>query len=168
MPRVLINESLDERAAGTYVALVQAVARKQSEGLDVRIMLRGDYAVEARHLEFLKTCGIDLASVRWRDRNHTKGIVIDSSAVLVGSHNWSFDGTVLNRDASLIFFDEEIARYFEDVFLYDWENWSRDTMQIRERNPVIEVISTGRDLAALRGRVAAGRLRVRRLFHPDD
>jgi hypothetical protein len=41
-------------------------------------------------------------------------------------------------------------------------------MQIRERNPVIEVISTGRDLAALRGRVAAGRLRVRRLFHPDD
>jgi phospholipase D-like protein len=163
-----IHESLDERAASTYVALVQAVARKQSEGLDVRIMLRGDYAVEARHLEFMKTFGIDLARVRWRNRNHTKGIVVDSAAVLVGSHNWSFDGTVLNRDASLIFFDEEIARYFEDVFFYDWENWSRDAVQIREKNPVIEMISTGRDLAALRERVATGRLRVRRLFHPDD
>jgi phosphatidylserine/phosphatidylglycerophosphate/cardiolipin synthase-like enzyme len=39
-----INESLDERATDTYVALVRAIAAKQQEGLDVRIILRATTA----------------------------------------------------------------------------------------------------------------------------
>ena len=120
-----INESLDERATANYVAMIEAIAKKQQEGLDVRIILRSDTGVEARHIEFMKTHGIDMTRVRWRARNHTKGIIIDSARVLLGSHNWSFDGTVLNRDASLLFYDVDIAKYLEGVFIYDWENWSR-------------------------------------------
>jgi len=39
-----------------------------------------------------------------------------------GSHNWSNDGAVTNRDASLIFYDAEVAKYFEKIYDYDWEN----------------------------------------------
>jgi phosphatidylserine/phosphatidylglycerophosphate/cardiolipin synthase-like enzyme len=62
---------------------------------------------------------------RWHNRTHTKGIIVDSARVLLGSHNWSYDGTVLNRDASLLFYEAEIGQYLEEIFIYDWENWSK-------------------------------------------
>jgi phosphatidylserine/phosphatidylglycerophosphate/cardiolipin synthase-like enzyme len=42
------------------------------------------------------------------------------SQVLVGSHNWSGSGVTLNRDASLIFDDREIAEYYLEAFEIDW------------------------------------------------
>jgi phosphatidylserine/phosphatidylglycerophosphate/cardiolipin synthase-like enzyme len=38
----------------------------------------------------------------------------------MGSHNWTTAGTGFNRDASLIFYDAEIAKFYEEIFLYDW------------------------------------------------
>ena len=40
---------------------------------------------------------------------------------MFGSHNWSNEGVKTNRDASLIFFDQEIAQYLGEVYEYDWE-----------------------------------------------
>jgi hypothetical protein len=40
---------------------------------------------------------------------------------MFGSHNWSNEGVKTNRDASLIFDDEEIASYLAQVYEYDWE-----------------------------------------------
>jgi hypothetical protein len=37
------------------------------------------------------------------------------------SHNWSNEGVKTNRDASLIFFDKEIAAYLAQVYEYDWD-----------------------------------------------
>jgi phosphatidylserine/phosphatidylglycerophosphate/cardiolipin synthase-like enzyme len=44
----------------------------------------------------------------------------------VGSHNWTNQGTVANRDASLIIHHEEIAKYYEQVFLFDWDTLTRN------------------------------------------
>jgi len=51
---------------------------------------------------------------------HTKGILVDSRSTLVGSHNWTNEGTTYNRDASLLFDDPEVTAYFEQVFSHDW------------------------------------------------
>jgi phosphatidylserine/phosphatidylglycerophosphate/cardiolipin synthase-like enzyme len=40
---------------------------------------------------------------------------------MFGSHNWSNEGVKTNRDASLIFYDAEIAQYLAQVYEYDWE-----------------------------------------------
>lgn len=163
-----INESLDPRAEQTYIPLLEAIARKQREGLDVRIILRAENGVEARHIEFMKTHGLDIGRVRWRNRTHTKGIIVDSARVLIGSHNWSYDGTVLNRDASLLFYDAEIARYLEGIFIYDWENWSKTKVYIRPGKPKVQEIASPEEQAALRAAVDLGKVRARRLFYPDD
>lgn len=39
----------------------------------------------------------------------------------IGFHNWSKPGITLNRDASLIFEDEEIASYYGEAFEIDWQ-----------------------------------------------
>ncbi|MGH6644690.1 MAG: hypothetical protein ACRED3_18540, partial [Bradyrhizobium sp.] len=75
---------------------------------------------------------------------------------------------VLNRDASLLFYDAEIARYFEQVFIYDWENWAKAKVSVRKKKPAVQEVSDAKELAALRRDAATGDIRPRRLFHPDD
>ena len=66
--------------------------------------------------------GLKLGSVRFQVNSHTKGLIIDRKKVLIGSQNWSELGVTQNRDASLLFDDEPLAKYFCDVFDHDWKN----------------------------------------------
>ena len=60
-----------------------------------------------------------------RSKLHNKGILVDGAIAVVGSNNWSSDGTQFNRDTSLVFFSRPIAQYYTEVFLFDWNNLSR-------------------------------------------
>ena len=105
-----------------FSALIQAVANKINEGLDVRIIL-SQYETVAK-LELLQEAGIDLSHVRIQANVHNKGMVIDSSIVALGSQNWSGDGTIRNRDATLIIYNEKAAQYWEQIFKHDWTQMS--------------------------------------------
>lgn len=106
--------------------LYEAVAKKMADGLDVKIILRREGDVRAM-IESLETVGIltDGEHLRLLTGCHNKGIIVDSETVMVGSHNWSGDGAVFNRDASLIVYDARPAAYYEKIFLHDWENRAR-------------------------------------------
>ena len=120
----------DER----FAALVDALLAKQKDGVDVRIIIRGEFA-PVGPLEQLQKRGFDMSKVRLQNRCHTKGIIVDGARVLVGSHNWTNQGTLVNRDASLIFEDEEIAAYFEEIFWFDWKNLTRQSIGARRARP---------------------------------
>ena len=70
---------------------------------------------------------------------HNKGIVVDGKTVLVSSANWSGDGVLRNRDAGLIIQDEEIASYYQSIFLDDWEN--RAKSDLADDGPVLVAAS---------------------------
>lgn len=117
------KDSNDDR----FARLVDAILKKQKEGVDVRIIMRGEFA-PVGPLEQLQKRGLDMSKVKLQNRCHTKGIIVDGARVLVGSHNWTNQGTLVNRDASLIFEDEEIAGYFEKIFWFDWKNLARQSV----------------------------------------
>ena len=105
-----------------FKALIGALRDQQQSGVDVRIILR-DIGQTRLMLEALQFFGFQMAGVKLQPQCHNKGIVVDSQVAVVGSHNWSAQGTLRNRDASLIIYDGEVAQYFEQVFLYyDWDN----------------------------------------------
>lgn len=118
------NQSLSVRESGSnpdhFEALLQALLEKQQEGLDVRIIIRriGDLR---KTVSDIKDYGFDMSNLRLQTNCHTKGIIVDGKSVLLGSQNWTGDGTGYNRDASLIVYDEEVAGYFQDLFLYDFK-----------------------------------------------
>lgn len=120
------NQSLKIRQArpAGYEKLLRALLDKQEEGLDVRIIFRPFQDIRT-DLEALQDYGFDMGKVRLDAKCHTKGIIVDSQAVLLGSHNWTNAGTSYNRDASLIFHDREIAEFYEQIFLYDWSRARR-------------------------------------------
>jgi hypothetical protein len=134
--------------------LYEALAQKMADGLDVRIILRREGNVR-RMIESLKTVGIrtDGEHLRLLAGCHNKGIIVDTQTVMVGSHNWSGDGAVFNRDASLILYDAKAAAYFEKIFLYDWDNRAHPSVPT-ERGAVAMLATAAagaRGVAAPRG-----------------
>ena len=101
--------------------LIEALVRKSKVLDDFRLILRSD-GLEIAQVEELKRRGLDVENlVRRLTKTHTKGMIVDGERVLVGSHNWSGPGVTLNRDASLIFHDQEIAQYYFEAFDLDWQ-----------------------------------------------
>jgi hypothetical protein len=115
------NQSFNTKTVGDrYRRLLDALLDKQKAGLDVRVIFRSFGSEDRDTISNAKDYGFDSNTIRMQKNCHTKGIVIDSEAVLMGSHNWTTAGTGFNRDASLIFYDVEIAKFYEEIFLYDW------------------------------------------------
>jgi hypothetical protein len=102
-----------------FQGLIDAVKAKMQKGLDVKIIL-SEYEATGGWLEKLQAAGLDMSKVRIQNGVHNKGFVIDSKVVALGSQNWSGDGVLRNRDASLIIYHEGAAQYFEKIFVHDW------------------------------------------------
>lgn len=109
--------------------LIQALTRQLKTLDDARVILRSGgqkFSSPPHAAWFFKSKGVDVdATMRVMDNHHTKGMIVDGKRVLLGSHNWSKPGVTLNRDASLIFDDEEIAGYYADAFEIDWKRANR-------------------------------------------
>jgi hypothetical protein len=106
--------------------LLDAVIARQNAGVDVRIVFRLLDATKAReNLEGLQDRGFDMDRVKVQKNCHTKGVIVDRKRVMIGSQNISQLGITLNRDASVLFEDPELAKYFAEVFEHDWNNLAR-------------------------------------------
>jgi hypothetical protein len=135
------NQSLNPvlRPSPAWSELLGILAEySQDQSLDVRIILR-DIGDIRKKLESLQAAGFDMTKVRVQEGCHTKGIVIDGETVLLGSHNWTDQGIQVNRDASLLIRRPEIAQYYEEIFLHDWQRMARS--KIREEAMPIPVVS---------------------------
>jgi hypothetical protein len=125
---LFINQSFDikddvDQIPPHYRGLLDALLERQQKGLDVRIIFRSGYGKEGDIYRNAVEFGFDKDSVRFFGTCHTKGIIVDSEHVLLGSQNWTGAGTQPNRDASILIFDNpKAAKYFKDIFEFDWES----------------------------------------------
>lgn len=108
-------------ASDAFTGLLEALKDRIEHKVDVRVILRGDFDT-APMLEALQNYGFDMSHFKLQKALHNKGVIVDGEAVAVGSHNWSDDGVLFNRDATLIFHNPKVAHYYQKVFLYDWDN----------------------------------------------
>jgi len=110
-----------------FEALIDALKVKIQQKLDVKIIL-SEYEASGGWLEKLQEAGVDTRKVRIQNGVHNKGFVIDSKIVALGSQNWSGDGVLRNRDASLIIHHQRAAQYFEKIFLHDWKTLAKQKL----------------------------------------
>jgi phosphatidylserine/phosphatidylglycerophosphate/cardiolipin synthase-like enzyme len=123
----------DKPADQGFTEMLAALAELSNRsGLDVRIIVGSTGAADK--IRLLVEAGFNETVFRSQSSVHNKGIVVDGERVLVSSANWSGDGVLRNRDAGLIIHDKEIAGYYQDIFLYDWEN--RASSYIEDDPPV--------------------------------
>jgi hypothetical protein len=105
------------------------------EGVNFRVILR-DLDIQDS-LEMMAEMNFDLSQVRKLRNTHTKGILVDDLGIVVGSHNWSGQGFMQNRDTSLIFDDQDIIDYYERFFLFDWSRALPAELNRPETEPVL-------------------------------
>jgi hypothetical protein len=109
---------------GFIDALIRALTAKLKTLADARVLLRSGgsrFSAPTHAAWFFKSKGVNIAKrLRVIEDHHTKGMIVDGRRVLLGSHNWSRPGVSLNRDASLLFDDREVAAYYADAFEIDW------------------------------------------------
>jgi len=110
-----------------FQALIDAVQEKINKGLDVRIIL-SEYEATGNWLEKLQEAGLEVSVVRIQNGVHNKGFLVDSKVVALGSQNWSGDGVLRNRDASLIIYHQGAAQYFEKIFVHDWTTLAKQQL----------------------------------------
>jgi hypothetical protein len=119
-------DSYKDTAKGFLEKLVKAVIKQSKRIDDVRIILRSDHGTWIPCAEDLKKRGLNLNKCfKHLPSTHTKGMIVDGQRILIGSHNWSGGGVTLNRDASLLFDDKQIAEYYREAFEIDWARASR-------------------------------------------
>lgn len=110
--------------------LVQKLAEKARQGIDIRILMNYNPLYEPSNEEcnqtkqYLEEYGVQVQFIytNWSifSNLHNKGMVIDNSSVLISSINWNENSFMNNREAGIIVTCEEIASYYTDVFFFDW------------------------------------------------
>jgi phosphatidylserine/phosphatidylglycerophosphate/cardiolipin synthase-like enzyme len=116
-----IHPSNNSPADDAFTGLIEAVKEKIDDGKDVRIIL-SEWQIPGGWLDRLQDAGISLDRVKIQQGVHNKGFVFDHTVVALGSQNWSGDGVLRNRDASVIIENTQAAVYFEEIFLHDWDH----------------------------------------------
>jgi hypothetical protein len=111
--------------------LVGALKKQIDDGREVRIICRD--MMQQESLDVLIAMKFPREVFRFQPACHNKTIIVDGKVVMFGSHNWSNEGVKTNRDASLIFDDEEIAKYLAEVYDYDWNRLA--TAQPAQKRP---------------------------------
>jgi phosphatidylserine/phosphatidylglycerophosphate/cardiolipin synthase-like enzyme len=126
--------------------LIRALTDQLKNLDDARVILRTGgkkYSSPAHAAWYFKSKGVDIDKcLRAIENHHTKGMIVDGTRVLIGSHNWSKPGVSLNRDASLIFNDAEIAGYYAEAFEVDWQrsNPVRPRRFVRPESVALEAV----------------------------
>ena len=121
---------------------------KQQTIDDVRVIFRdakdfgrlSDLEDQQLLIERLKNFGFDVSPKRLRlqAKCHTKGIIVDSKEVLIGSQNLTNQGSLFNRDASLLVRSPKVAEFYEKIFLFDWQHLAHNNAEestIRRARP---------------------------------
>ncbi|MBU0531956.1 hypothetical protein KKB44_00515 [Candidatus Micrarchaeota archaeon] len=99
--------------------VVDALARAKQRGVDIRIILEQTTNKEIYEELTSKGFNVKYASNFYK-LTHSKFIIIDKKAVLVGSHNLSNSALNKNREASVIIWDAKTVDEFLDAFETDW------------------------------------------------
>lgn len=130
-------------------------AMDKKPDLEVRIVLAWPYKPrsdkEIKSIQALEEFGLTLSShVRFLNRRHfvhchNKLIIVDREVVLVSSQNWSDFAVTKNREAGVLLYYPQMARYYTTIFNVDWRT-GRKTF-VKEVKPEfvsgVEAVETG-------------------------
>ncbi len=101
--------------------LVEKLIRKNSEGVDVKIIV-DQFLTDPRAVEILKKTGVNIKWDSTSVTTHNKLMIVDGKIVLIGSTNWSYYSFSKNHESNVIFDDEESAEKFERYFEELWQS----------------------------------------------
>lgn len=125
---------------------------KSKSGIDIKVILNYNPLFIDTNLKsektkkYLEEHGIEVKFVysNWSIflNVHNKAMIVDNQSVLISSINWNENSVLKNRETGLIINDQDIAKYYANVFYYDWGLNSPKEQKEMEQKPNINYKNT--------------------------
>ncbi|RLI54096.1 MAG: hypothetical protein DRP09_13975, partial [Candidatus Thorarchaeota archaeon] len=117
--------------AGAVDQVVDAIIAAKERGVTVRVISEEEYDWDLVAAMFKQhDIPIVWQDTRWFSANHNKGIIVDGRIVLISSINYS-DGSISdNREAGVIIENEDVAKWYQEIYDFDWQIADADEMNL--------------------------------------
>jgi len=109
---------------------VEKLVEKSSQGVEIKIILNYNPAFEPTNIkqnltkQYFEKHGIEVkfhyTNWSYYTNIHNKGMIVDNKSVLISSINWNENSVTMNREAGIIIKNQDIAKFYAEVFFYDW------------------------------------------------
>ena len=114
----------EHSGTGPVTQLVEALAKAQQRGVDVRVVLDQSKRWQSDEIEgkntdaaaWLGDLGIPVLIDELTQRTHAKALLIDDDWVIIGSHNWTMSALAYNVELSVMLHDAELAELVAKEF----------------------------------------------------
>jgi cardiolipin synthase A/B len=110
--------------------IVQKLVEKAKQGVKIKIILNyNPVYIDTNNKsiltkQYLEENGIKvkLFYTNWSyfTNIHNKAVIVDNQSVLISSINWNENSFTNNRETGAIIENNETAKYYSEIFLYDW------------------------------------------------
>ena len=101
--------------------LLEAIADAHDSGVDVKVIV-DEYPEDIEEgVSYLQARGVPVRYDGDEQSVHTKLIIVDSKAVVVGSTNWRYYSMDKNYEANVLIFSLDTAEEYEEYFNAIWE-----------------------------------------------
>ncbi|MFW5928099.1 MAG: phospholipase D-like domain-containing protein [Thermoplasmatota archaeon] len=134
------------------IHIARSISNLSENGVEVQLMIESDpvggiSSQEMYCLDIMKSSGVNIKGTDPGKFNysylHSKYIIADNESVLVSSENFGYTGYPIensngNRGWGVIIEDENTAEYYNDIFLYDWNNSKTINIYSRKSSKTIE------------------------------
>ena len=109
---------------------IEALIDKSKSGIDIKVILNynpyysdtNEKSIKTKNI--LEKNGIEVKFIftNWSvfSNIHNKGMIVDNTSVLISSINWNENSVTQNRESGIIIDSPDVAKYYADVFFYDW------------------------------------------------
>ena len=103
---------LEQGADGYVFKLAEELIKAQTRGVEVRVLLEDApwHDMNKNIYDLLAKEKIDVSFDAQDKVLHSKVVVIDGHKTIIGSHNWSYYGLSLNREAGVLIESKEVAQ----------------------------------------------------------
>ncbi len=101
--------------------LLEDLGKAHDNGVDVKVIVDEFPEDVDKGIAFLEAKGIPVKYDGTNQTTHTKLIIVDSQAVVVGSTNWRYYSVDQNHEANVIILSSKVAQEFESYFTELWE-----------------------------------------------
>jgi len=106
----------------THQGVVDELIKAKARGVDVKIIIdalnaSGKYS---KH-PLLRAGGVEVKTENYAGKMHSKSMIVDDKYTIIGSMNFSNSGNNRNDENLIVIENPDIARFYKDFFLYQWE-----------------------------------------------
>ena len=125
----------------TEKRVTEELIKAQQRGVDVKIIIDALNASikHSKHKE-LRNGNILVKTENFAGKMHSKSMIVDDKYTIIGSMNFSYSGENKNDENLVVIKDVEIAKFYKEFFLYQWnridDKWLRNNARAESKDSV--------------------------------